>query len=228
MLCSIANLLTSIPPEGGLTALCGEYRCETEMEPQIVIDASRYNPANWSETLRPELLPYMESGDQFYVQLLGYDGLLLHSSCIVLEGKAYLFSGPCGIGKSTHTSLLEKYYGGIVINDDKPALRLLDGQWIAFGTPWSGSGHRNVNASAPVGGICFLTEDRSQNEIRSVNGFRAVAGVLQQTTHFLLEKRMEKLLELTDKLVQAVPFYEMDSLANEDSARLIVETMVRA
>ena len=209
-----------------MAALCEGYQSEESGEAQIIIDASRYDLAHWPG-LNPASLAYMESGQQFYVRLLDYGGLLLHASCIVLSGKTYLFSGPCGIGKSTHTELLQKHYGGEIINDDKPALRLLDGQWIAFGTPWSGKNFRNVNASAPVGGICFLTENRSRNEIRPLSSFAALTGVLQQTTHYLTERRMEKLLTLTDKLVEAVPFYEMDSLADEDAARLIYETMVR-
>ena len=227
MLCTIANLLTSVPAEGGMAALCEDYKSSESGEAEIVIDASRYDQRHWPR-LKPELLAYMESAEQFYVRLLDFGGLLLHASCIVLEGRAYLFSGPSRIGKSTHTGLLEQHYGGTIINDDKPALRLLDGQWIAFGTPWSGKSHRNVNASAPVAGICFLTENRSRNEIRPLNSFQALAGVLRQTTYSLFEDRMEILLELTDKLVEAVPFYEMDSLANADSARLIYETMIKA
>ena len=66
-----------------------------------------------------------------------YNGLMLHASAAALGGRAYLFSGPCGRGKSTHTRLWQQTFGEAVqvFNDDKPALRRLDGRWYAYGTP---------------------------------------------------------------------------------------------
>lgn len=54
-----------------------------------------------------------------------YDGLFFHSSALMLDGKAYLFSAPSGTGKSTHTALWQRHFGGRVqmINDDKPIIR---------------------------------------------------------------------------------------------------------
>lgn len=53
-----------------------------------------------------------------------YNGLMLHASAAALGGRAYLFSGPCGRGKSTHTRLWQQTFGEAVqvFNDDKPVL----------------------------------------------------------------------------------------------------------
>lgn len=54
-----------------------------------------------------------------------YDGLFFHSSALMFDGKAYIFSAPSGTGKSTHTALWQRHFGGRVqmINDDKPIIR---------------------------------------------------------------------------------------------------------
>lgn len=96
-----------------------------------------------------------------------YNGLMLHASAAALGGRACLFSGPCGRGKSTHTRLWQQTFGEAVqvFNDDKPALRRLDGRWYAYGTPWCGKDGINLNQKWPLGGICFL-EKSQENRIR--------------------------------------------------------------
>lgn len=65
--------------------------------------------------------------------------LLMHASVIAKEAGAYLFFGTSGTGKSTHSRLwLENVEGSSLLNDDNPALRVIDGKVIVFGTPWSG------------------------------------------------------------------------------------------
>lgn len=223
MLCKIADILTNIPTEGGMDAFCREY-ITTNGEASINIDASWYNIKNWPG-LDPRDLAYMDSGLQFYINLLHFGGMLLHSSCIVIDDEAYLISGPCCSGKSTHTNLLKKYIGGEIINDDKPALRLINGQWIAYGTPWSGKNHININAKAPVKAICFMSEKRATNSIKKLNSFQAMSRLLSQTTFRLDEDHMDMMLTHIEELVSRVPIYEMESLANEESARLLFETM---
>ena len=80
---------------------------------------------------------YVYTGAAFYEALLHFNGFMLHSSGIVKDGRAYLFSADPGTGKSTHTSLWQKYFGedeAKIINDDKPAIRLVDGELYVYGT----------------------------------------------------------------------------------------------
>ena len=66
---------------------------------------------------------YMWTCDAFYNEILKFDGMMLHSSCVEKDGFAYLFSARSGTGKSTHTHLwLENLENTRIINDDKPAL----------------------------------------------------------------------------------------------------------
>ena len=84
--------------------------------------------------------------------------LLLHGSTVAVDGKAYVFMARSGVGKSTHTRLWREAFctRAVMINDDKPFLRLADTAVVAFGSPWSGKHGLDANLSAPLQGICIL------------------------------------------------------------------------
>lgn len=87
-----------------------------------------------------EQCEYIFAGSEFYRKLINLGGFMLHASAIVVDNKAYLFSAPSGTGKSTHTKLWQECFGdkAIIINDDKPAIRIEEGKCFAYGTPFSG------------------------------------------------------------------------------------------
>ena len=66
-------------------------------------------PSQWPG-LSPDGVAYMASGWLFYAKLLLHGGMMLHSSAVELDGNAYLFSGPSGVGKSTQTGLWTKLF----------------------------------------------------------------------------------------------------------------------
>lgn len=172
---------------------------------------------------------YMESGFQFYRELLHFDGMMLHASAVALNGKAYLFSGPCGMGKSTHTRLWRQLFGDAaqVFNDDKPALRRLDGHWFAYGTPWCGKDGININMKVPLAGICFLRRG-DQNVIRQLSVQEATANIISQTLRrFRNVERLDLMLSHVEKLVQEIPVYELFNKPELDAAQLSYETMRR-
>lgn len=158
-----------------------------------------------------------------------YNGLMLHASAAALGGRACLFSGPCGRGKSTHTRLWQQTFGEAVqvFNDDKPALRRLDGRWYAYGTPWCGKDGINLNQKWPLGGICFL-EKSQENRIRRLPAAEALPLILAQTTYRLQPHSMELLLASLDSLLREIPVFLLENRPEEAAARLSFETMRRA
>lgn len=225
MLCKIADLIVEIPEAGGLPPRCRAYLTEPAT-PDIIIREERYRPEK-RRNFTAEEHAYMESGCIFYSDLLSFDGMILHSSAIEYEGRAYLFSGPSGVGKSTHTRLWQQTFGDAVqvFNDDKPALRYLDGQWFAYGTPWCGKDGINQNKKVPLAGICFLKQG-PQNRIRRMEAKEAIGYILcQSLRNIQSEVRMDLLLGLVDKLVRMIPIYEMENNAQPECAHLSFETM---
>lgn len=197
------------------------------MQADIVIDPALYQPENYSGCSE-QMIAYMESGRLFYMELLKHHGIKLHASAVAYQGKAYLFSGPCGTGKSTHTRLWQQVFGPAaqVFNDDKPAIRLLDGKWYAYGTPWCGKDGININRKVLLAGICFLRQSK-ENAIRRLTAEEAVIRMFWQSTSYLLTENMDRHVSLVDKLVQRIPIYEMENNMHPDCARLSFETMCR-
>ncbi len=62
------------------------------------------------------------------------NALIVHSSCVSFDGMAAVFLSMDEGGKTTAASLCE---GGKVLADDRVLFRKTDGQWLAYGTPWT-------------------------------------------------------------------------------------------
>lgn len=159
---------------------------------------------------------YMGSGSEFARQLLRRDGFQLHASAVVLDGYAYLFSAPSGMGKSTHTEKWCRLFGAVCLNDDKPALRREAPGWIAYGTPWSGKKDLSRPISAPLGGIAFLHRG-DQNTISRLTPDEAVPMLISQSLRYLTAEQMGLQLALLDRLLREVPVWEL-VCRNEDAA----------
>ena len=225
MLCKIADLYVEVPEAGGMAPRLTGYLAHEEATPDIVIREERYSLDRWPG-LAPKHLPYMDSGWMFYSKLMLHGGMMLHSSAVELDGRAYLFSGPSGIGKSTHTKLWQELYPSArIFNDDKPALRENDGVWYAYGTPWCGKNGINQNIKAPLAGICFLKQG-SENSIRQLSQIEAASAIMTQTLwKFYTKEGLGVLTEIIDRLVRSVPVYLLVNKPEPEAARLSYTTM---
>lgn len=227
MLCKIADLLVEVPAAGGLDSRCREYLWSCADSPDILICQDAYRPERYDPRLGENTVAYMESAYQFYLNLVNFQGFYLHSSAVVLDGKAYLFSGPCRVGKSTHARQWQTAFGTDVqiINDDKPAIRLIDGRWYAYGTPWCGKDGINKNIKAPLAGVCFLKK-AAQNRIRKIDPVEAMQKILCQTIYkFDSVDQLDKLLMLLNQFLQEIPVYELENLPEPAAAHMSFETM---
>ncbi len=195
------------------------YKYNGTDTPDIVFNVSqKYYSDREKEhpSLTPAEVEYLWSGAYFYEQLTRFNGVMLHASCVEYEGKAYLFSARSGTGKSTHTHLWLKYLNGArIINDDKPAIRYVDGVFYAYGTPWSGKTNESVNIGVPIGGIAFLT--RGENTIKKIPGIKALKTFLNQTVRPDDKELMKNMLDTLNKILCEVPIYELSCDMSEQA-----------
>lgn len=229
MLCKIADLITDVPDTGGLAPRCLAYLWDGQENVDIVIYADRFRRDHYDPRLSENTVAYMEAAYQFYLALVNFSGFYLHASAVVLDGKAYLFSGASRAGKSTHARLWQQVFGSeaYVINDDKPALRLLDGTWYAYGTPWCGKDGINRNERAPVAGVCFLKKG-PENKIRRLDLQEAMRKILSQTIYkFSQAEQLDKMLGLLEHFLRQIPVYELENVPEPSAAQLSYETLRR-
>ena len=169
---------------------------------------------------------YIWTGYDFGKKLLLYDGFLLHASAVAYKGRAYLFSAPCGTGKSTHASIWQRVYGSeaVIINDDKPALRLIGEKVYVYGTPWSGKTDKNKNVKVPLGGVCFIERCR-ENHIETADKKSAVNMIMSQTLRIPYPKTMEALLNVLGRALPHIPVFTMGCNMEDDAAVCAYEYM---
>lgn len=200
-------------------------------EPELVIDVTDAEVAKHMEKhpgVEEEVFRYLLSGTAFYSALIDRNGMLLHSSAVVKDGRAYLFTAGSGTGKSTHTGYwLELFPDAYILNDDKPAIRLVDGVFYAYGTPWSGKFDLSRNEGVPIGGIACV-ERAKENFIEPMPTALAAAKLLSQTVRRVSEDRLNKLLDTMDLLIRAVPVYRLGCIADRSAAELSSKVMTAA
>ena len=94
------------------------------------------------------------------------NGVVFHSSFIENNGKAILFTGPCGIGKSTQARLWNEYRNAPIINGDKTLIYLEGEKVFTSGLPFSGSSNISKNRSMELSAIIFLEQGRENIALR--------------------------------------------------------------
>ena len=115
------------------------------------------------------------------LQLPERNAFVMHAATIEVDGQGYAFTARSGTGKSTHISLWKKLLGDRVqiVNGDKPIVRLTDGVFYAYGTPWCGKEGWNRNVRAPLKGICFVERD-TKNRIDKMPLADAATRIMKQ------------------------------------------------
>lgn len=153
--------------------------------------------------------------------LLPQNALLLHCAFIRIHGKALLFSGASGVGKSTQADLWTNHASAEICNGDRAALRLQDGLWQAYGLPYAGSSRVFRNASAPCHAIVMLGQAK-ENSLRRLSPREAFTSLYPEVTLHHWEKvAVEKATALLTELISQIPIYRLDCLPDESAVQLL-------
>lgn len=94
------------------------------------------------------------------------NGVIIHSSTILWQGRGIMFSAPAGTGKSTHAHLWQQLYHTPILDGDSAACRVADGTPVVYGLPWCGTSGEFLNQSAPLGAIVFLQQAQENSIVR--------------------------------------------------------------
>ena len=158
--------------------------------------------------------------------LLERDTLMLHGSTVAVDQKAYLFTAPCGTGKSTHTRLWRELFGAraVMVNDDKPFLQITEDGVFACGSPWSGKHGLATNVRVPLRGICSLRRGK-ENKICPAAP-EVLVDLLRHQAHAPEDAALRpKAFSLVDRLAALVPMWEMECNKELDAAKLAHRAM---
>ena len=176
----------------------------------------------FTESYLEELAVYRKIAEK----MIGYDTILFHGSAIAVDGEAYLFTARSGTGKSTHTRLWRQFLGdkAVIVNDDKPLLKITNGSVIVYGTPYNGKHRLGSNIAVPLKAICILTRS-AENHIEQITREQAYPMLIQQVYRPNEITLLQKTLSLTDKLADSVRLYRLGCNMDISAAKIAYEGM---
>ena len=138
-------------------------------------------------------------------------GILMHTAGIVRDGRAYLFFGHSGSGKTTACRVSADQH--TILNDDLILLTPQNGEWIAHGTPfWNPTQIKPSNQNAPVAGMYLLIQ-APHVAIHKLAPGQATAALISNVPVIPQDTfRSIKLLELLSTLQKNIPVYQLHFL----------------
>ncbi len=178
---------------------------------------------------------HMLSADTIFVSLFALEkqmiarrAVILHCSVVKVGKQVMLFSGPSGIGKSTHADLWVKYRGATVINGDRTLICKKGDQWMSLGWPICGSSEICRREDYPISRIVFLGQ-AERNQGRRLSYVEGIKRVISQTTaNNWNAEFVQKVWQIVEVMAADIPIYEyacnMEEEAVEGLERLVGET----
>jgi len=146
---------------------------------------------------------------------------VIHSASILYKGKAWLFSGSSGTGKSTHTALWNKLYNTPVLNGDLNIISINGNLPVTYGLPWCGTSKIFTTASYPLGGIIFLRQ-AAVNNVVTLTGYDKALSLMQRLVSPSWDAMLlQKNLDFAETIIQKIPVYRLDCTKEPEAASII-------
>lgn len=157
----------------------------------------------------------------------GLNTLTIHSSTVRYQGRAYMFLGKSGTGKSTHSQAWLRNFPDVeLMNDDNPIIRLDDNGATAYGSPWSGKTPCYKQTSAPIGALVGLVQAK-HNKIEKLDCVKGFVHLFSSVSTLICHsKAYDSILNTTLRLAERVPVYEFENLPDDAAAQLCNSTVV--
>jgi len=151
-------------------------------------------------------------------------GVEVHA-CGLLDssGRAYLFAGQSGAGKSTMARLWGDRPGTTLLSDERVVLRTDGDRIVAYGTPWQGDAHFASPASGELAALFFL-QHAPVHAVVPMAPSRAAAKLFACSfLPFHSTDAVERTMASVEQVTRRTPCYEL-SFAPD---RLVVDVVAR-
>jgi hypothetical protein len=131
-------------------------------------------------------------------------GFLVHAASAIRGGRAYLFAGISGAGKTTISRLAP--HDACLLTDEISYVRPAPGGYVACGTPFAGELARiGENTSAPIAAL-YLLEKGPENQVQAISPAHAVRSLLRNILFFAEDQELvTRLFQSAWDFVNAVP-----------------------
>lgn len=152
---------------------------------------AEWEPASRTGRIRQSAKPYSIDSVLRIVHTLvlaPQGGFLLHAASAIRNGKAFLFAGVSGAGKTTISSFAPE--DATLLTDEISYVRPQDAGYVAFGTPFTGELDKlGENVSAPIAALYLLAKGK-ENRIDPIAPGEAARSVLANILFFAEEEQL--------------------------------------
>lgn len=197
-------------------------------------DSVIISPLDYMQMLRPY---YPENQDDAYVEykslinlsslaLINRNAVFFHGVAIKYKGKAWIFTGRSGAGKTTQYKKWKIEFRDKIelICGDMPCLEVDKREEIhVYPSPWNGKERYKGKSDGILGGFIFL-EKKNHNEIVEMSKKEALPQLFKQ---FAIEPRTEKdirsLSKIADIILSKYPIMKLYNKADKEAVTLCSE-----
>jgi hypothetical protein len=219
----ISELNVAVSRGGKILSSCGAgFRVNGSAHPDISVCLSAEFLLSLQEKyayIPVDKWAYETAGLLYAKKLAEFQGFILNTSAILMEGEAFLFLAPKEMGLQTYITFWKKHFGAdraeVIIND-KLAVRWINGRYQAFFTPWSIHPAVSGRSGVPVRAVAFA-ERSKRNWMFSLNKAESLSCMLQYVQTLSETDYMDKLLEQLSLFYSRVPIYKAGCPANGSS-----------
>ena len=143
----------------------------------------------------------------------------MHAASVLRDGRAYVFTGRSGSGKSTIASLSPE---GTVLTDEISLVRFEGGAWRAYGTPfWGEFRAAGLNRAGELAGI-YLLEQAREDRVEPLAAKEALRALLPNVLFFSSRRReTDALLGILAEAAAGIPFYRLHFRRTPDFWKVI-------
>ncbi len=230
----MCELAYPIPTNPEAFTANGQYTPILERTPgQLTLTGINFQATlEWGEPMRATLavahgtdLAQLNAVENFLrvasaYRVLANQGVLLHSAGIVLDGRAYLFAGQSGAGKTTLTRKAHQAGAGILSDDINIVLPVESAGYRAYPVPFAGDFGQTPDLLSPGGyplvALCFL-EQGGAATLKPLSKAAAAARLVSASPFVNADPyAAPDLLEVAANLVRRVPVRKLVSRREDD------------
>lgn len=159
-------------------------------------------------------------------QLMKSKGVVLHSSFIVYQEKAILFTAPSGTGKSTQADLWKRYRNAEIMNGDRTLLVNTGDEWKAAGFPFSGSSGINHNGIYDIKAIVMIRQAK-QNKgqiAEMLLGFKRIYPEIVR--NYWNQEFEERVISFLNSILSKYMLIEYECNMEEDAVNCLEKLLI--
>ncbi len=210
-----------------IQAMCADYCTTEEADVFIRVTDAEIDAENDGTCDDRGYLESLAVYRKIAEEMLQFDGFLLHGAVIFVRGCGIAFLAKSGVGKSTHLSLWKQALpdGVVVINGDKPLIRIIDGNVYAYGTPWAGKEQWQTNSRVLLDKICFL-ERAEENSCVPIGKDAVLKYLLPQVYKPRIGHKIATTMELLDTVITKTDFYQVSCNKDISAAHTAISVLL--